>query len=100
MGIRTPKNFSEYGRYDLDVGIVCQRCGRTAVFNGIDLMMYATQRGANTNVEVPISFFRFRCRCGSRNMHSIGVARARRPEPLPPRRMKLEPIYVLPKAPE
>lgn len=92
MGTRTPKCVSDYPRFKADVGVRCRRCGRLAVFDAKDVMLFFYAKRWSTSL--PLDARHFRCACRSRDVETIAVPIDARPNPLPPRRPYLTPIYV------
>jgi hypothetical protein len=97
MGTRVPKSISEYPRFGVDFGVVCERCGRTAVFDPMAVVMFFHAR--KIPVTLPPDVSSFRCRCGSRRMRPIGVPTNRRVDRAA-RAARLFPLYVLDEEPK
>jgi hypothetical protein len=82
----------DYRRRGFDVAVRCHTCGRTAVFDAAEVFHHFLAQGWNTSV--PVNPSRFRCTCGSRELRTMPVAIGKRPDPLPPRRRVLTPLYL------
>jgi len=92
MGTRVPKSIADYSRFDIDVGVRCLACRRLAVFDAAEVMAFFATR--QIPMTVPISTLPFVCRCGSKELQTIAVEKCCRPDPLPPKRPTLQPLYV------
>lgn len=91
MGTRVPRQLSEFGRYGLDVGARCRKCGRMAVYLSADIARYFFARRLDQSL--PVKRHPFVCRCGSRDVEIIPVERELRPS-TPDVAQPLVPIYV------
>jgi hypothetical protein len=92
MGTRVPKNIVDYDRFGRDVGVRCLACHRVAVFDAAEVMRFFVAR--KIPATIPLNAGPFVCRCGSKALQTTAVEKCCRPEPLPPRRPTLQPLYV------
>jgi hypothetical protein len=70
----------------------CLACNRLAVFDAAEVMGFFAAR--NLPMTVPVTELPFKCRCGSKALRTIAVEKCCRPNPLPPRRPVLHPLYI------
>ena len=94
MGIKVPKTVADYPSFGLDLGIVCDACGRTAVFKASDVDAFFSLRRIPTRI--PLNTSIFTCKCGNQKVRAIGVEVGRRPSPHESYGRLLHPIYVIP----
>lgn len=92
MGVRLPRSINDYAKFKLDFGVQCRACGRTAVYDPRDAILFFARRKWST--ALPLTQAKFRCACGSRETDAIAVPTAVRPDPLPERMEPLLPLYV------
>jgi len=85
-------SIGEYPRFQIDLGVVCARCGRTTVFDAGAVAWHFTQKGIRKTL--PVDTRLFKCRCGSRDIKTIAVPVESRPNPLPKPPVRLVPLYV------
>jgi hypothetical protein len=87
MGAIKIRTTDDCARYGCDIGVSCCSCGRMAVY---DTAAWRARIGRSLDMTISP----FRCRCGSRLIIVRPVNQCERPDPLPPRRAPLVPLYV------
>lgn len=93
MGTPTPKTLGDYHRFNADVAVRCGACGRLAVFDAREVMMYFYRK--RWSEALPVDPARFRCGCGSPAAQVFAKRIDERPAPLPPRLGPLMPLYTI-----
>lgn len=91
---RRIETLHDIGSADADVGALCLRCYRVAVFDPYALASYLASRRLSERLNQVAGHLR--CRCGSRDVRVRMVSRHFRPDPLPP---PFAPLYYLPPGP-